>query len=396
MTRLIPFAALVVATCFPLSGLAQTQIVTNGDDSFVAGDSLAEALDAPGDVFVGGRVSTIGGQAAGDVHVAGFDVIVSTDVGGDLYAAGGTVTIRADVGEDLSAMAYSLRIDPASQTAGNARLMGGTVTIEGPITGNLTALGQDVNLNAPVDGDVRITAKTVRFGEAAVINGTLTYSAETEMTVPASVIAPERVRFEALPSGPDWSEMEGIWRDGRPVFWPALLTVITSAIIGLLFFVVLGALLLSVFPNRVETMRQDIAHRPGQVLGLGVLGLSMLFGMVPIIAMTVVGIPFIPFVILGIIVVWTLGYLMGGYAVAMRLWVAFGQNPDPALAIRLLVLIAAIIAIALLNYIPFVGWALNFTLVLLGVGAITLAVFNGLVGNAAVATLDVDMNPKPD
>jgi hypothetical protein len=48
-----------------------------------------------------------------------------------------------------------------------------------------------------------------------------------------------------------------------------------------------------------------------------------------------------------------------------------------------------------LNFIPFVGWVANYTLVLLGIGAMTRAVFQSMLGNPGLA-LDVDLKPIED
>ena len=53
----------------------------------------------------------------------------------------------------------------------------------------------------------------------------------------------------------------------------------------------------------------------------------------------------------------------------MQVWVALGGSDEPHTATRLLLLAAAVTVVALLNFIPFVGWVVNFTLVLIGVGA---------------------------
>ena len=114
-----------------------------------------------------------------------------------------------------------------------------------------------------------------------------------------------------------------------------------------------------------------------------------------IVALTIAGLPFVPVVLLAIVVLWTLGYALGAYSVAMRLWSGLGGHSEPGNIIRLSVFAAAIIFVALLNFIPFVGWMANYTLVLLGIGAMTRAVFQSLLGNPGVA-LDVDLKPIHD
>ena len=356
----------------------------------MAGSQISQAVDTVGDTFMAARSIKVNGATQGDLHVSGLDVSVSADVVEDLYALGGTVVIRGAVAEDLTAAGFSLRTESSSITQGNTRLMGNSVTIEGPVEGALSVMGRDVILNAAIKGDARILAQTLSFGPDAVVSGTLTYSTEEKMDVPDRVAAAERVVFEKVSVGHAWSEWHEIGKD-MPAL-PTFMSLMFGFAISLLFFLVLGALMLGFMPKRLSKMRRSIAEAPGQTLLLGIIGLSMLFGMVPIVGLTIVGLPFVPIVLLAIIVTWTLGYALGAYSVAMRLWLGLGGKAEPSSATRLLILAAAIIFVALLNFIPFVGWVANYTLVLLGIGAMTRAVFQSLLGNPDVA-LDVDMKP---
>lgn len=371
------------------SALADTVSLTHGGDTFVTGAQVNEMIRSDGDAFVAARTVDAGGTAAGDLHVSGFDVSIST-AAEDLYAAGATVVIRGAVAEDLTAAGFSVRTEKASVTKGNARLFGNSVTVEGPIDGALLVTGRDVIVNAAIKGDVRILAQTLSFGPKAQINGTLTYSTKDKIAVPERVAPNERVVFEAHSGSRVWNE----WRKFGteiPVL-PTLASLMFGFVISLLFFLVLGAFMLGFMPKRLARLRRSIAAAPGQTILLGVIGLSMLFGMIPITGLTVVGLPFVPIVLLAIVVIWTLGYALGAYGVAMRIWSGFGGADDPSSVARLLVFAAAIVFIALLNFIPFVGWVANYTLVLLGVGAMTRALFQSLIGNPDVA-FDIDMKP---
>ena len=387
--------AIVVAITLGLSGttFADTVSVTHGGDTFVVGAQINELVDAAGDTFLAGRTIETRGMAAGDLHVSGFDVSISTAAAEDLYAAGATVVIRSTVAEDLTAAGFSLRTEKASVTQGNVRLFGNSVTVEGPVEGALMVTGRDVIVNAVIQGDARILAQTLTFGPDAEIKGTLTYSTEDRIAVPDRVAPAERVVFEAHSGGRVWEDWDEIGKD-MPVL-PTFASLLFGFVISLLFFLVLGALMLGFMPKRLARLRRSIADAPGQTVLSGVIGLSLLFGMVPIIALTVVGLPFVPIVLLAIVVVWTLGYALGAYGVAMRIWSGFGGATDPSSIARLLVFAAAIIVIALLNFIPFVGWIANYTLVLLGVGAMTRGFFQWLIGNPDVA-FDVDMKPIED
>ncbi|MDT8327601.1 MAG: hypothetical protein RQ750_09505 [Roseovarius sp.] len=391
LSRNIVAACLLVGLALPALGEPVT-VIRSGSDTFISGASITETLETSGDSFIAAQTAVARGVSEGDLHVAGFDVSVSADTREDLYAVGATVVLRGVIARDLTALGISLRTEDSAQTSGNARLLGKTVTIEGPVTGALSVTGREVVLNAPITGDVRILAKTLSFGPKAVVTGTLTYSMEDRIAVPERVAPASRVVFEKLSPREVWDEFADMDRMRDMPMLPTFASIVFGFIISLLFFIALGALVLGVMPKRLETMRKSIVTAPGQSLIAGIVGLSVLFGMVPITGLTIVGLPFVPIVVLGIVAAWTLGYALGAYAVAMRVWVAFGGDPEAGTLARLLVFAGAIIAIALLNFIPFVGWVANYTLVLLGIGAMTTALMTHFIGNAG-QTLDVDMKP---
>lgn len=381
-------------TILLLSGTPQADTLTSdsGGDTFVAGSSVVNTLDAARDTFIAGRTALARGIVKGDLHVAGFDTSVSADVGEDLYAAGATVVVRGSVAKDLSVAGYSVRTESTAETQGNARLMGNSVVIEGPIGGAAMVIAREVVLNAPISGDARILAKTLSFGPDAVVSGTLTYSTEKLIDVPDRVAPSDRVVFEKLSEIDALSELAEMRRFREMPVLPTFMSLLFGFVISVLFFVLLAALALGFVPKRLERMRNSIAEAPGLSLLSGVIGLSVLFGIVPITGMTVIGLPFVPIALLAILVAWTLGYALGAYTVAMRLWHAFADNPYPGNIARLLAFAGVIVAIALLNFIPFVGWVANYTLVLLGIGAMTRALLLHFIDSPSPA-LDVDMKP---
>ncbi|MEL6620834.1 MAG: hypothetical protein AAFP16_18305 [Pseudomonadota bacterium] len=386
--RIFSAAALAMLLTAASAG-AETVLTEHGGDTFVAGETVTQTLDTDGDVFVAGRSTTVLGQIEGDFHAAGFDVVVDVGVGEDAYAAGAHVSLKGTVAQDLAAAGFTVRTEATSRVSGNARLAGGTVVVDGPVDGALSVTGRDVLLNAPIAGDTRIMAKTLRFGPEAVVSGRLVYTTEERIEVPERVAPASRVAFEALTAQGlrrEWAGMREM-----PVF-PTFASMLFGFLITLLFYVLLGAIALGFFPKQTSWLRKSIGAAPGRTLVQGVIGLSVLFGAVPVTGLTIVGLPFVPIALLGIVVVWVLAYALGAYAVAMRLWIAFGGDTDPAIPSRLVVFAAAIVAVALLNFIPFVGWVANYTLVLLGVGAMTQAVFLALVPDIDPA-VDEDMRP---
>lgn len=387
--QLITFA-FAVATAS--TSVADTTSKTNGSDTFIAGSTVTETLDAEREVFIAGRAVTAKGASRGDTHVAGFDLDIETDNAGDLYAIGASVAIRGTVGEDLTAAGYTLRTAQTAVTEGNARLMGGSVTIDGPVKGDLTVAGSEVVLNAAVGGEVSIAAKTITFGPNAKISGTLSYAAPDAISVPERVIAPDRVTFEKITDSDRFDSMRDSWNKMEYPVLPTFMSMLGAFLVSLGFFVILGAIFLTFLPKQVEGMRKSISDKPGQIFLIGIIGLSILFGMGPITALTIIGIPLLPIVVLAIILAWTLGYMLGAYYVSERMLVGFWGATNASKAVRLAAFAIIICVVALLNFIPFVGWVANYTLVLLGLGAMTNALFERMIGSFGPA-LDVDMKP---
>ncbi|SFS55411.1 hypothetical protein SAMN04488040_0905 [Sulfitobacter marinus] len=376
MRVLTTCAAMIIAG----QAVAETAERTLGDDIFRAGDTTMPVQGAR-DVFATGTTVTLQGEIAEDAHAVGFDVDAEVATGGDLYLIGFSVSLRGSVGGDLNASGFRVRTAPDANVVGNARLAGGQVTIDGPVGGALMAAGGKVTLNAPVGGDVLMTGETLEFGKDARIDGRLTYSAPTRLNIPTDVIAADRVTFEPYHRGDVMKDARDMWSDWENPVLPTFMSMFSAFLVTVAFFVVIGALFLTLVPNRVRALRRKIEARPGKALLFGVVGLSILVGLVPISAMTVIGLPLVPIVLLGVVAIWTLGYILGAYALTIRVLHSFGSDENPKIWVRLLALVAGVTFASLLNFIPVIGWIANFALVLLGIGGMTIVLFERMGGD---------------
>lgn len=387
--------AAITSLVFVAPAMAEDLNRVHGGDTYAAGEAVTQSLAAPGDVFAAGSVVTTSGSAAGDIHAAGYDVDISAQTGGDVYAAGSTVTISAPVGEDVTAAGFSVRSTVAAPVEGNLRFFGRSLTIEGPIDGALTAFGGTVHLNAPVSGDAWIVAETVTYGPEARIDGNLILSTEDSTSVPQRVIPEARITVEPYDRREMFREFDRSWDAVDMPMLPVWLSMFSAFLISTIFLLVLAAIFLTFAEKRVEKMRRRVTRQPLQTFLLGIIGLSALFGLVPVTALTIVGIPFVPFALLAILVAWTLGYLLAAYAVARRVLRAFDAAEDPSLLMKLVTVALAICVVAVLNFIPFVGWIVNYTLVLLGIGAMTAGLLSVWITDIDPA-VELDMQTPID
>lgn len=374
-------ALLTVAVMMALSGPAwpQSEPVEIGGDIFVSGTTITQPVLAERDLIAIGASVSLSSDVAEDVHAVGFDVEIDGIVGGDVVAAGASVSVDGPVAGDVTASALTLRSGPRAEIGGNARFAGATVTIDGPIRGALVAAGGEVILNAPVAGDVVLTSPNITFGPNALIDGTLTYISDERMDVPERVISADRVLFELASNSEMWRDIRNDWDDWDSPIEVSPWAVIGGLLVNLGLFILIGAVFLTLAPGTIRRLRRSADARPGMVMLTGTIGLSILFGSIPVGVLSIVGVPLVPIMLLLIITVWVLGYILGAYVVAMRVMRGLGSAESPTIVMRLLALGGGITFAALLNFIPVVGWMANFALVLLGAGAITTALFNSFL-----------------
>ena len=369
MTKtLLPTLAFALLAASTQAARADESRLTFGADQFAAGQVISIATPVQGDAFALGSDVTLSGAVSGDAHLAGYDVDVDADVAGDVYAAGFSVNVTGAVGSDLTAAANTIAIEPTGPVSGNARLAGATVTLGAPVGGSALITAQSFTLDATVAGDFSFYGENLTFGPGARVDGSLEIRAPKQITVPDTVASADRVRFELLAS-PDYVSEAGKTAGGVVGrFWPVFWTVAA----WWLALVLVGAGLIALLPASVAALQTAAERRPFRNLGLGILAFAAVLGLVPVVAMTVVGILLLPFVLIFAVVACSLAYLAGTFLIGLRISSAF-VSVDSNLK-RLGVLAISLIAAALLGMIPFLGWLFTLLILVFGFGAATVAV----------------------
>lgn len=384
---------LIAALAAPLPALADEAPILHGQDGYAAAPVLTLRVGAPGDLFAAGARVRLDAPTGDDAHAVGFSVRVAGETGGDLYAAGADVEVDAPVAGDANLVGGAVTTSGAASVGGSARITGGSVRVGGAVRGAAAISGGEVTIAAPVEGDLRVAAGSLRFEDGASVGGILTYTTPRPLDVPAEVADAARVRYVPAEEGAAWSD-EMDW-EGMPP-GPGPWVVAGGALVTFGFLLALGAALLALAPRQVATMRRMAHARPGMTMLLGLAGLSLLIGLIPVSAISIIGLPFLPIALLAVLVTWLLGYLLGAYVLAMAVARGLGLGDAPAIWARIGVLAVAVAGAALLNFIPVIGWMANLALVLLGVGAFTDATLAALVPRTGPA-LDTDMHgPEPE
>ncbi|WP_255169378.1 bactofilin family protein [Natrononativus amylolyticus] len=329
-TRFLVVLLVLAVVLGSLPGIvaAQDRSGVGGTITVAEGETVDEVSAVAGDVFIEGTVTGDVSALAGNVHVAG-------EVGGDVSVATGNLEITGTVDGEVSAGA------------------GNVVIAEGATIGALQAGAGNVVIDGEIAGDAAIGAETIALGESAAIAGDLRYDGALEGNTGA--VAGDVTRDSTL----------GF--DVAPTVQP--LADWLFALYALVLNLLLGAVLLALFPSFTDRVADRVATDP---VRSGLVGLLVLVG-VPIllaaIAITVIG---IPITIVGALAfalfVW-IGIVYGRFAVAA--WALSYADVDN----RWLALVVGLVGGAVLAQIPYLGGLLNFVIFLLGLGALSMALY---------------------
>jgi len=306
-------------------------------------------------------------QGASDVVVVG-----PNERYGTIEGFAGTVVIRGTVTGDVSALAGSVHVTETGTVGGDLTAAAGTVSVDGNVRGDVSAAGGTVTVGerAIVRGDLDVGAGYLTID--GIVAGSVGASADTIVLGPSADIGGE-FRYDAVTFARDpgatigGSVVEDETIGGRA--GPAVGTVPAwvGAVYGLLANLLLGAVLLTLFPRFSERVAGNVTDSPvtAGAVGLGTLLLVPL--LLVVVAVTIVGIPF---------------SLLGAVVFGLLVWVAvvYGQYAVGAWALgylgrerRWLALVVGLVGFAVLGAVPVLGALVQFLALVLGLGALALA-----------------------
>jgi hypothetical protein len=285
-------------------------------------------------VFVGGKV-TIDQAVAGSVHAAGGHISLEAPVGGDARFAGGKI-----------------RIAPDAVIKGNLRAAGGKITIDGAVGGDVSVAGGSLSLgpNARIGGKLRFRGGHLHQDEGAQVAGGIDH------------VARNRHREEFTP----FARSVGGW------VWT----------LGLM---VLAAVIAAALPSASNRMADQMRANPWRVPLLGLVALVLIPIGAVLVMITVIGIPLALVALLGYVALLILGYVCASVVGGKM----FLEQVKPELAAhrgwRALAAVIAMLLIALVARVPFVGGLTVFVALIVGIGLVVAASIHGVRSTSAAS-----------
>lgn len=365
--RGVAIAVLILVLLAVTAGLVQAEslegrtVIAPGEihegDLRAAGDTVVVDGTVTGDLMALAGNVTVPGTVEGDVLAAGGNLTLSGDVGDDVRAMGGTIIIDGTVSKNASLMGGNLQLRPQAELGGSVMMMGGQLESQAQVGRDLVVAGDIARIGGSVGGDLEARAVEVHILPDAEIQGDLIVSSETELildeaaTVEGEIIEEEPVAPSVSPDIQDLPDRLA------PLAW-------MGRIIGFLGSLVVGAVLLALAPRPTVNTAGNLRRRPLESALYGLLALVAVPAVVVILLITAIGVP------LGFLLLMYYGVMIFISRLFVGLWV--GRLILKERAADFWALALGFLAISVLCAIPYLGWILNFLVVLGGLGALAL------------------------
>jgi uncharacterized RDD family membrane protein YckC len=262
-------------------------------------------------------------------------------------------------------------------------VIAGNATINGRVSGDLVVVGGSAEVLGKVDGELVVVLGSASLGPAAeigndvsVIGGTLTREPGAKIGGTPFVLSRLGIlpKFEALQSYTTHCLMLG-----RPIA-PQVGWV--WGVVGI--FLVIYLLIAVLFPRPIQACVDTLEKRPVGSFFMGILLFVLLAPLTFLLAVSIVGIPVIPFLFCAMIV----AFLFGKVSVYRFAGTQLGKQFHlETLQLPLVAFLVGAMVFCILYTVPILGFLVWGAIIPFGMGAATLAAFGGLrrEGNARSA-----------
>lgn len=138
-----------------------------------------------------------------------------------------------------------------------------------------------------------------------------------------------------------------------------------------LLLVSLVAVLL--FPSIIEKASYQLESNPGKSMLFGILIMILFIPFIVILAISLLGIPLIPILVIFYFLAYFLGYMAVGKVLGQRILVSLDRGPN-TLIFRIFL---GVVTIWVISLIPVIGGLLNLMIFVIGLGVLILSIKKG-------------------
>ena len=322
-------------------------------DIFLFGERVRVDGTVDGDVFVFGHDVNVNGHVKGDVIAFAQQLRVNGQVDGNVRAFTNTLTLTGKVAKNVLTFDEVVNLESSGKVDGSLTIFVENLNLDGTLGRDLLIFGKHLALSGKIEGSVKMRGDTLTINPSAQVAGPIHFDGNKEPEVSPQAKLASAVDYHKIEKKPRYME-------GHYYIWQ---------MIWLAAFILFGLVLFQLMP-RFAADAVTNSERYGASFGLGVL---VFFG-VPIAAViacvTVVGL----FVGLSAFFIWYAALYFAQLIVGALVgqWLMGRTRETWPLIGRMAV---GIIIVRLATVIPGVGGWVKFGVILWGIGAISLALY---------------------
>jgi cytoskeletal protein CcmA (bactofilin family) len=368
-TVTVVMGAVLCALALPVSTAAAE--IKHGDPSYTlpAGQVINTDLivfadhtridgDVNGDLIVWSRRVTVDGHIKGDIIAFAGELRVNGPVDGNVRCLAQTVTLNGIVGKNAMVGGGEVDLDEKAKVGGTMMLGIRSAELNGQLGGDLLAFGSDVDVNGSLGHDATVRSEKLSIGSNAEIKGQTKYQgpSQPEVSSGAKLATPIAVTINERRHGRDYASPHFYLR--QTLLWGA------SSLFGLV--------VLSLAPGFFFDA-QNACNKTVQSMAFGLLFLVGTPIAAIIVCITFVGLAVgFSTLLLYVIFVYSAQVYVGAWLGDKILGSTVGMGPALGrLALGLAVLRAA-------RMLPYIGGWITFLVLILGLGAVALALYKNI------------------
>ncbi len=358
-----------------------TVIVQQGrvieEDLFAAGGRVIVDGRIKGDLTVTTRNLIINGVVEGDVNGLAWSVAVNGEVGGSVRAVGWEVDIDGSVGDDVLSFARSLEV--RGDVGRDVLLAGLSARHSGSVGGELRGeLLWSLYVDGAVAEDVDVGIHRLTIADSAMVGSTVSW----RQGLIGQNIRGWTARTEISPSAD-----LGLVAEVKPIATDLAVRALRLLFqilrfIGLLFT---GILLIHLFPRLSRRAVDRAWSRPATTFGVG-LGVLVLVPVAAFVSLFTILLAPVALLALGF---WLFGLVAG----AVPALAALGRRASRSRYGIMGSFVVAAFAWRILRIVPLAGFLIYLLIVIWGMGAWTMSLWDGWRGIDPEAGEPVDEPP---
>lgn len=372
MKKIYIFFLAFILLFLPLSTFAQSnfksdKVVTLAKDEvvdkdyFAAGNSVILSGTVNGDAYLAGSNITVDGTVNGDLLAAGGNLDIRGKVNGNIRLMGGQITLSGEVLKNTTVAGGQINILNNTRLGGSLVTAGGNITISSTVPKELTAAGGQINLNSSLEGDLTAATSDLVLGPQAKVAGNVNYWSDNKAMIDPSATVSGKVTQNIPPRNVDSQQVNKNLRNTLAGVFGFL------KIVNLISAIIIGLILIKLFPVFSKDTADLITARPWASLGVGLVFAIVTPIVAVILAVSLIGLPLALITFAAYLILIYISKIYISIMIGQKIVSLFNQTVS-----IYWVFVLGILIYSLLTLIPVLGWLIIMVLGFMGLGALVM------------------------